>query len=200
MSGMLRLTELQIDALKEIANIGAGHAATALSQLLDSTIKLEAPTADVVSFDELDSRVDNDVQFAVLHVYVRGDVPGHLIVLLDRYAALEFVGTYLERRAGDVKNTDAALEPTLTEFANIVAASYLGALVQLTGANLVPSVPAISYGTMQTAFEGLSPAVPYRDVIFVESTFLDRGARIYGHVIFLPDAGSVEPFLAAFGV
>lgn len=197
---MVRLTNLQVDALKEIANIGAGHAATALSQLLDSTIALEAPTAEILSFDDLDTRVDDDQVFAALHIYVRGDVPGHLLVLIDHHAALEFVGVYLKRVTADLKIHDAIVEATLIEFANIVATSYLGALVKLSGCNLIPSVPKFSSGTMLATFESIMPNAPHRDVFLVESTFLDRGARIYGHVIFIPDTGSFGPLLAAFGV
>lgn len=200
MSDMLRLTDLQIDALKEVANIGAGHAATALSQLLNTTIKLEAPKAEVIRFGELHSRVAEGRVFAVLHVYVRGDIPGHLVVLFDHQDALAFVGLFLKRVGGDFQIFDAIVETTLKELANIVASSYLGAVVQLTGANMVPSVPVISYGSMQATFEALMPVSPRHDVFFVESTFLDRGARICGHLIFVPETGSLEPLLAAFGV
>lgn len=200
MSDMTRLTDLQIDALKEVANIGAGHAATALSQLLNTTIKLEAPKAEVISFGELPSRVADDRVFAALHVYVRGDIPGHLVVLFDHQDALSFVGMFLKRIGGDFQIFDAIVETTLKELANIVAASYLGALVQLTGCNMVPSVPVISYGSMQATFEAITRVVPGQDVFFVESTFLDRGASICGHLIFVPETGSLEPLLAAFGV
>ncbi|MBV8433750.1 MAG: chemotaxis protein CheC [Candidatus Eremiobacteraeota bacterium] len=197
---MMRLTELQIDALKEVANIGAGHAATALSQLLNTIIKLEAPRAEVIRFGQLSARVAEGRVFAVLHVYVRGDIPGHLVVLLDHQDALQFVGLFLKRVGGDFQIFDAVVETTLKELANIVASSYLGAVVQLTGANMVPSVPVISYGSMQATFEALMPISPQHDVFFVESTFLDRGARICGHFIFVPETGSLEPLLAAFGV
>jgi chemotaxis protein CheC len=200
MSEMLRLTDLQIDALKEVANIGAGHAATALSQLLNTTIKMESPQAEVIHFGELPSRIEEGRVFAVLHVYVRGKVPGHLVVLLDHRDALDFVGMYLKRVAGDLQIFDAVVETTLKELANVVASSYLSAVMQLTGANMVPSVPVISYGSMQATFAALMPIEPQNDVFFVESTFLDRGARICGHLVFVPEAGSLEPLLAAFGV
>lgn len=200
MSDLLHLTDLQIDALKEVANIGAGHAATALSQLLNTTIKMEAPRAEVIRFGELYSRVTDKRVFAVLHIYVRGGVPGHLVVMFDHQDALDFVGMFLKRVGGDLQLYDAVVETTLKELANIVAGSYLSAVVQLTNTNMIPSVPVISYGSMQATFEALMPSSPQRDVLFVESTFLDRGAKICGHLVFVPEAGSLEPLLAAFGV
>jgi chemotaxis protein CheC len=200
MGDVLQLTDLQIDALKEIANIGAGHAATALSQMLGSTIKLETPKAELLRYNDLGSVFGEDQILAVLHVYVRGDIPGHLVVLFDQEDALAFVHLFLRRVSGDLQIYDAVVETTLKELANIVASSYLSALIRLTDANMLPSVPVISYGSLRAAFDALMPTAPHRDVFFVESTFIDRGAKIAGRVIFIPDTGSVEPLLAAFGV
>ena len=200
MGELARLTALQLDALKEVANIGAGHAATALSQLLNTTIKMDAPTAEVIRFGDVHKRVAEGRVFAVLHVYVRGDVPGHLVVLFDHEDALDFVGLFLKRVGGDFQIFDAIVETTLKELANIVASSYLSAVMQLTEANMVPSVPVISYGSMRATFEAIMPISSDHDVLFVESTFLDRGMRICGHLIFVPETGSLQPLLAAFGV
>ncbi len=198
MSDALQLSDLQIDALKEIANIGAGHAATALSQMLGTTINLEAPKAALLRFLDLDARLAEERMLAVLRVYVRGDVPGHLVVLFDREDALAFVRMFLRRVTGDLQDT--VVETTLKELANIVASSYLGALISLTDANMLPSAPVISYGSMRAALEAFIPAAPKSDVFFVESTFVDCGAKISGTVMFVPDTGSMRPLLAAFGV
>lgn len=200
MGDALQLTDLQIDALKEIANIGAGHAATALSQMLDSTIKLETPKAELLGYTDLGSRFSESEIFAVLHVYVRGDIPGHLVVLFDQHDALAFVRLFLRRVGGDLQIFDAIVETTLKELANIVASSYLSALIRLTDANMLPSIPVISYGSMRATFEALMPMAPHREIFFVQSTFLDRGAKMSGRVMFIPDTGSLEPLLAAFGV
>ena len=196
----MQLTELQIDALKEMANIGAGHAATALSQLLNTTIKLLAPKAEIIRFGELHARVAEDRAYAVMHVFVRGDVPGHLVVLFDNRDAKDFVRMFLRRVSSEFQIFDSIVDSTLKELGNIVAASYLGAIVQLTGANMLPSIPTLSYGTLETLFEGLLPVVAEHEVFFVESTFVDRGAKVSGHVVFVPEAGSLAPLLAAFGV
>ena len=88
--------------------------------------------AEVLRFGELYSRVTDKRVFAVLHVYVRGGVPGHLVVMFDHQDALDFVGMFLKRVGGDLQLYDAVVETTLKELANIVASSYLSAVVQLT--------------------------------------------------------------------
>ena len=93
MSGQsLKLNELQKDALKEVGNIGAGHAATALSQLLNTKINLTEPRIDVIKFRDLATRVGHENRvIAALHMYVRGEAPGQMVVIFDREQALDFV-------------------------------------------------------------------------------------------------------------
>ncbi|HEY6237085.1 MAG TPA: chemotaxis protein CheC [Candidatus Elarobacter sp.] len=97
----LTLNDLQRDALKEVGNIGAGHAATALSQLLNTTVRLAEPTIDVLKFRDLSARLGAvDRQIAALHMYVRGDAPGQMVVLFDREQAMEFTNVFIKRIIG----------------------------------------------------------------------------------------------------
>jgi len=179
----LKLNELQKDALKEVGNIGAGHAATALSQLLNTTVKLSEPTIDVLKFRDLSSRVGYaDRTVAALHMYVRGEAPGQMIVLFDRVQAFEFVNVFIKRIIGDIQIFDSIVDSTLKELGNIIAGSYLTAIITLTGINLLPSVPTLSYGTIQAAFRSLMSILPDQDVFLIESSFLDKGQLVSGQL------------------
>jgi chemotaxis protein CheC len=197
---MLHLTDLQVDALKEVANIGAGHAATALSQLLGTTIRLEAPRAEVIQFQDLHRRIAQGRTLAIVHVRVSGDVPGRLVVLFDRKNALGFVALSVKRVTGDLQIFDELVERTLQKLTDLVASSYIGAIVELSGAKMQPSAPVFTYGSLRATLDALMPISPGDDVFFVESTFVDRDAMIRGHLVFVPDAGSLEPLFAAFGL
>lgn len=197
----LKLNELQKDALKEVGNIGAGHAATALSQLLNAKINLSEPRIDVVKFRDLASRVGHENRMvAALHMYIRGEAPGQLVVLFDREQALEFVETFLKRVIGDIQVFDSIADSTLKEIGNIIAGSYLSAINNLTGQNVLPSVPTLSYGTIQAAFRTLMSILPDQDVFLIESSFLDKEREVSGQFILIPETGSLGPMLAVFGV
>jgi chemotaxis protein CheC len=197
----LKLTDLQKDALKEVGNIGAGHAATALSQLLNTTVKLSEPSIDVIKFRDLATRIGYENRIvAALHMYVRGEAPGQMVVLFDRENALEFVNVFIKRIIGDIQIFDSIVDSTLKELGNIIAGSYLTALVSLTGINLLPSVPTLSYGTIQAAFRTLMSILPDQDVFLIESSFLDKGAVVSGQFILIPETGSLLPLLSVFGV
>ena len=197
----MELNDLQKDALKEVGNIGAGHAATALSQLLNTKINLSEPRIDVIKFRDLASRVGHaNRTVAALHMYVRGEAPGQMICLFDREQALDFVSQFLQRVIGDIQIFDSIADSTLKELGNIIAGSYLTAIIQLTGVNLLPSVPTLSYGTIQAAFRTLMSILPDQDVFLIESSFLDKDKEVAGQFIMIPETGSLTPLLSAFGV
>jgi chemotaxis protein CheC len=196
----LTLSELQRDALKEVGNIGAGHAATALSQLLNTTVKLSEPTIDVLKYRDLTTRIGTDRSVAALHMYIRGEAPGQMVVLFDREQAAEFVNVFIKRIIGDIQIFDSIVDSTLKELGNIIAGSYLTALISLTGINLLPSVPTLSYGSVQSAFRTLMSILPDQDVFLIESQFLDKDRAVSGQFILIPETGSLEPLLSVFGV
>lgn len=202
MSGQtLKLNELQKDALKEVGNIGAGHAATALSQLLNTKINLTEPRIDVIKFRDLATRVGHENRvIAGLHMYVRGEAPGQMVVIFDREQALDFVNVFIKRIIGDIQVFDSIVDSTLKELGNIIAGSYLTAIIQLTGINLLPSVPTLSYGTIQAAFRTLMSILPDQDVFLIESSFLDKEKQVSGQFILIPETGSLGPLLSVFGV
>ncbi|MDQ6930861.1 MAG: chemotaxis protein CheC [Candidatus Eremiobacteraeota bacterium] len=202
MSGQtLKLNELQKDALKEVGNIGAGHAATALSQLLNTKINLTEPRIDVIKFRDLATRVGHENRvIAALHMYVRGEAPGQMVVIFDREQALDFVNVFIKRIIGDIQVFDSIVDSTLKELGNIIAGSYLTAIIQLTGINLLPSVPTLSYGTIQAVFRTLMSILPDQDVFLIESSFLDKEKQVSGQFILIPETGSLGPLLSVFGV
>ena len=201
MSSVLELNDLQRDALKEVGNIGAGHAATALSQMLNTTVRISEPSIEIVRFGDLTTRVGNgDTPVCAIHMGVLGDAPGQMVVLFDRAQALGFVSTFISRIAGDMPLFDSIVDSTLKEIGNIIAGAYLTALMSLTGTNLLPSIPSLSSGTVKATFEAITTIPPDQSVFLIESGFIENGPAVSGQFILMPDAGSLAPLFSAFGL
>jgi chemotaxis protein CheC len=195
------LSDLQRDALKEIGNIGAGHAATALSQLLNTRIGLVEPHVDVLPLRKLTQRIDRpNRRVAALQMEVRGEAPGQIIVLFDQDQASEFVKRFIKRVIGEITIYESIAESTLKELGNIVAGSYLSAIVTLTGVRLEPSVPQLSFGSVPDAVGSFAAAHPERPVFLVESIFLDGDATIGGEFVFVPEHQTMKALFTVFGV
>jgi chemotaxis protein CheC len=198
---LLELNDLQKDALKEVGNIGAGHAATALSQMLNTTVRLGEPSIEILKFDELPQRLAHgDRPISAVHMKVLGDAPGQMLVVFDRAQALGFAETFLRRVVGDIKVFESIVDSTLREIGNIIAGAYLTALMTLTGTNLLPSIPTLSSGTVEATIQSLVDIPADREVFFVESAFLENGTQVSGQFILIPGTDSLQPLFAAFGL
>jgi len=197
----LQLNDLQRDPLREVGNIGAGHSATALSTLLDTRINLTTPHVEIIKFRDLSSKLHYDNStVAVLHMYVHGAAPSRIVVMFDRQQASEFVDAFIKRLIGNIHMFDSIKDSTLMELGNIIAGSYLTAIIDLTGVPLTLSVPTLAYGTVDSALPQLMKIVPDQDVFLIENSFLDKDKEINGQFLLIPESGSIAPLLAVFGV
>ncbi len=138
------LKERQIDALREVANIGAGHAATALSQLTNCRIMISVPQINIARLEEVPDLLGNpqDVVAAVL-MHMLGDLTGRTLLLFPESAGRRLCDMLLRRPIGTTAVYDALEQSCLKEAGNILAGAYLNALSDFMGMLLLPSVPSL---------------------------------------------------------
>src|SRR5512144_3370833 len=98
MDDMRSLKAIQLDALREVANIGAGHAATALSQMVGETIMISVPTINVSRLEDLPPQVaapDEPVAAVLMHML--GDLTGRTLLVFPRRTAIRLAELLLQR-------------------------------------------------------------------------------------------------------
>jgi len=196
----LVLSEMQIEAMKEVGNIGAGHAATALSEMLNEPVQIGTPTVEILPFADLASRVSRTGRVvSVVHFHVFGDAPAQIVVLFDETQARSFVDIFMGQ-CGDEVISPQIVESTIKEVGNIIGGAYLSALSSLTGVTLIASVPTVSTGTAQSAFLALMDVPPDQDVFYVQTGFEKDRPVISGEFILIPEAASIAPLLSVFGL
>jgi chemotaxis protein CheC len=195
----LVLSEMQIEAMKEVGNIGAGHAATALSEMLAEPVQIGTPTVEILPFSDLAGRVSRGRIVSAVHMHVLGDAPAQIVVLFDEAQALSFVKIFMDH-AGSDEISEHIVESTIKEVANIIGGAYLNALTSLTGITLIASVPTVSTGTAESAFLALMDVPPDQDVFYVQTGFEKDLPVISGEFILIPEASSIGPLLSVFGL
>ncbi|HBW36418.1 chemotaxis protein CheC [Desulfosporosinus sp. BICA1-9] len=198
----MEITQFQQDALREIGNIGSGHAATALSTLLQRRIDMSVPKVWAVAFEQVSAIVGQlDTPQAVIYVKVEGEAPGKAvfffpvesaeIVVQALFGLTEPVDIYFDEMA----------QSALKEVGNILVSSFLIALTQFSGIPLQPSVPALAVDMIGASLDAifLEEGVLEDTVLFID-TQLTGIPKIEGQFIFLPDDGSLNKLLGAMGV
>ena len=196
------LGERELDALREVANIGAGHAATALSQLTNRRIMISVPEITIAPLEELPKLLGepDDVVAAVL-MHMLGDLTGRTLLVLSEDNAQLLCDMLLKREPGSTTVFEELERSSLKEAGNILAGAYMGALSDFMKMMLLPSVPSLvverAGAILTTTHLNFGRD---RDYVFcVETDFHfpqgDRGLK--GHYLLFPDLGSLSAILRA---
>ncbi|MGQ0702504.1 MAG: chemotaxis protein CheC, partial [Gemmatimonadales bacterium] len=200
------LTALERDALREVANIGAGHAATALSQMTGGRIMISVPEVMLVRLEELSGVVGSaTIPIATVVMRVMGDFTGTTVVACQLDSARALCALLLHQAPGSGGPHFAPMEEsTLKETGNILCASYLNALADFLGMMLLPSVPDLAVGSAGTV---LSPtrlrAESGRDPVFcVETAFRIEGSEEShtAQFLLLPDPAALNVIFDAIRI
>lgn len=196
------LTNLQIDALKEAGNIGAGNAAIALSQMVEKKVELSVPKANLLPLSNVPGLVGGaEIPVAGVYLRIEGDCTGSILLLLERESALSLAGLMV---TPGMANTDELKikRSALRETGSILSGAYLNALGQLTGLFFKPSVPGFAMdmagAIMDYALVDVGAAENF--VLVVETDFNISGQMIQGHLILFPDLGTLSIILERLGV
>lgn len=197
------LGSLQLDGLREVANIGAGHAATALSQLTNRRIWVNVPLIRVVRLEdvaEMTGRADEVVAAVVMQVL--GDLAGRTIQIFPPATASRLAGILLNQPDLDFPADFGELERSaLKEVGNILGGAYLNALSDFLGMLLLTSVPGLAIDLCAAVLTSSSAPIGERTecLICIDTLFrMDEvDETLGGHFLLLPDAASLQVILRA---
>jgi chemotaxis protein CheC len=197
-----KLNETQLDAIKEMGNIGAGHAATALSQLIEKKIFIKVPQVLFLSLDDITNLVGGpQTLIAGVTMHVLGDVSAKIVMILPRTSAVQ-LATMLTKQQADERQILTALEHSaIKEVGNILAGAYLNALTEFLGLMLLQSVPQLVFDLAEAVIaeiaKGMSPDVK---ALCIETTFTASNRDIQGHFFLIPEKSSLDQILNAIRV
>ncbi|MEW6661749.1 MAG: chemotaxis protein CheC [Bacillota bacterium] len=203
MSNWDSLTTLQIDALKEIGNIGIGNAATALATMVQRKINMEVPRAEIRQFEDIYSLVGNaEKVVSCVNLAVHGAAPGRILFLLDHPSSLCLMDLLMGYPPGTTKMIGEMETSALQEVGNILASSFLNAFSQVTGLNMAPSVPAFAHDMLGAILSSaLIEAGYYAErSLVIQTAFHDEGVILHGHFFLLPETGALNIILNSLGI
>lgn len=195
--------DFKMDVLREVGNIGAGNAATALSLLLNKPVDMAVPTVSFVPFEQIAERVGGaEAVVVAIFLRVEGEAPGNMFFILNREPAQRLLQDLLGFEAACSDEYSELELSALNEIGNILAGSYLSSLADFTGLSMSPTVPSLavdmagailSYGLIQYGTMG-------DDALLIDTTFLEGLQEVEGHFFLIPDPESFDKMFHALGV
>ncbi len=205
MDDIRSLKPMQLDALREVANIGAGHAATALSTMTGGTIMITVPTINVAKLEDVPPQISAPEEpVAAVLMHMLGDLTGRTLLVFPKPTALRLSELMLRRPQGSSKELGELEQSAIKEAGNILSGAYMNALSDFMGLMLLPSPPSLavdmSTAVLTTAYLQFGSD---KDFVFcVESQFYMKEVNEYlrGFFLLLPDFASLQAILRAVRV
>lgn len=182
------LNSFMIDILKELGNIGAGNAATALASMISKKIDMKVPNVRIMEFKDVAQILGGEENLVIgIYFELTEDIVGNMMFALDLNSAINLVNMlyYRERENKELDEMDIS---ALSEIGNIIASSYANSLSSLTGLKMFISIPSISID-MAGAILSV-PAIQYGHVsdhaLMIETVFEEEQNLVVGNLFFLP--------------
>ena len=190
-----------VDVLKELGNIGAGNAMTALAQMLNCKVDMKVPQVRLLEFKDVGALIGGEEQImAGIYLAVEGDITGSIMFLLGkdsaRHLVTKLMGMALEGDAFGEMEMSA-----LMEIGNIITGAYLNSLATITNLKIFPSVPSLCVD-MAGAILSV-PAIEFGTlgdkILLIQSQFMDE-IELDGYFIMVPDIDSYSKILSSLGM
>ncbi len=196
-----QVSEVYFDVLKEIGNIGAGNATTALAQLLQCKVDMKVPQVKLLRFKELGSLMGGEDQVMIgIYLAVEGDITGSIMFIMTNDTGKHLIEKLMGMKSDSDQFNEMELS-ALREVGNIITGSYLNSLSMMTNLKIYPSVPELCID-MAGAILSV-PAIEFGtigdDILLIQTQFLDE-IELNGYFILIPDLESYEKILSSLGI
>jgi chemotaxis protein CheC len=196
-----QVTTQYYDVLKEIGNIGAGNATTALAQMLQTKVDMKVPQVRLLDFKDVGEAMGGEEQMVVgIYLAVEGDITGSIMFILEQKAAKTLVAklTGMPATEGDFNEMELS---ALKEIGNIITGAYLNSLAQMTNLKMIPSIPALSTDMLNAILS--VPAIEFGvmgdQILLIQTVFSDE-VDLDGFFMLMPDLESYSKMLGALGI
>lgn len=190
----MKLSTVQADAIQELGNIGAAHAATTLSQMLSSTVSMSVPAIKAVDLAELGNHI-GDESAALVVFELQGEIPhgGFIIFYITRESAMRLTNTMLGMTDMN-REFNEMDQSALLEVGNIMVSAFLDATAELLGFVMLPSPPALSIDMAHAAMESLIAQLGEEvdEVLLFSTELICEEHKIDSDIIMLPELSTLK--------
>jgi chemotaxis protein CheC len=188
------------DALRELGNIGAGNAATALSQLVGRTISMSVPEVMVIPIEKVPEVVGaSDEVVAGIYLEVFGDLPSKILVTFPHGNLVQLTDLLLGHTLGSTAMLSEMKMSALKELGTILSGAYLNALAKFLDKRMIPSVPALAIDTMPAILETILVEISTdtQFALMLRTEIMETETKISGTFFLIPETSALDLMVEA---
>ena len=197
------LNELQLDVMREIGNIGAGNACTALSVLLGTMIDMSVPRVQLLGYESTTQLLGGEDKMVIgLKIEINGDLDGMMLHVVEKRFAERIINTFYAKEIDNIEKLDEMDSSVLNEMANITSGAYANSIATLTSLFVNIGTPLqipgkVSEIVMLPLKEFVQPG---EQVLVVDEEFTIDDEHISSNMILALEADSLEKLFSRLGV
>ena len=198
-----RLSLFQLDVLREVGTIGAGRAATALSELIAKKVEITVPEVSLIPIENVSNLLEErDKLFFVIDMEISGDVSGRIFLLFSPDDARILAGSLLGKPKEGLDLRDELLQSSLKESANILSGSYVSALADMTNLNILISSPSLAIDMVGAILDFIFIQIAQysEDALIIKTNLKVSDVRLEGIFLFFPSSESLTRIFTTLGL
>ncbi|PXF61289.1 MAG: CheY-P-specific phosphatase CheC [Candidatus Methanogaster sp.] len=197
----IALTEMEYDALKELGNIGTGHATTALAEMTGVRIAIRVPDISVIPITEIPGLANEEEMMAGLFFELSGDTTDYIQLLFAQDSALALVDILMGREIGSTGALSEMDESALMEIGNILTSAFATAWADFLGITLITSPPTLAFDMAGAVMDYVLATVGMvaDQVILFKTVFKGELNVFSGYFMLMPDPESLKNVLKMLG-
>lgn len=198
-----KITDIHLDVLREIGNIGLGNAATSLAEMVNKRIDMAVPQSKFVTLEDAMNTVGGlEEVVACVSLHVDGDVPAQILFIFNQQSTLYLVDMLLGMDKGTTQHLDEMGESVVKEISNVLTGSFLGAIGSMTQLTMTPTVPMFAYDMLGAVLSTCLVAGGYIEehILMIETTLFEEHENIKGHFFMITEDESLDKLFDALGL
>lgn len=194
------LSEMQLDTIREVANIGLGHSMTSLAQMTGHTFRMSVPSIESVPVEKIPTLLPSTDPVVAIYMPVYGALTGHLMFMFAWDSALSLWDMILGQHPQGFSDVDDMYASMMLEVGNIIIGGYLSAISDMTNLTFHAEVPYLAVDTPDVLLASIAcEAGPTQTcALALETRIQDDSTE--GHFFYFPSEGGMEQLLNALGV
>lgn len=197
------LNEIQMDVMREIGNIGAGNACTALSMLLGTPIDMSVPRIQLLGYESTSDYLGGPDNVVLgVKIDVTDDLTGMMFHIVNRKFAQRIINTFYEKELTDLSQIDSMDSSVISEMANITSGAYANSIATLTNLFVNIGTPQQNCSTVADILK--IPLEAYANsgdkILVVDEQFIIDEEQITSNMILILESESLKKLFNRLGV
>lgn len=193
-------SEIELDGLKEIVNVGGGNAATSISQMINSRVDMDVPEVEVMAYDELYQKIiADDVEIHAVLSKIVGDIDGALLFVIADESGQKIAKMML---GSDDNPSNEIIASAVTELTNILFNSFLRAIGDMLQIQLIASLPISRYDFFGAIISSAYMAFDHYDeqILVIHNEFTYNNENLDASLFLIPGEGVLDKIFKALGI